>query len=63
MALRGQGINARVIDAGVSGDTSAAARQRIAFVLDNLDQGIGKVLEALERSGDWTRPDRRDHGW
>jgi acyl-CoA thioesterase-1 len=38
MALRGQGINARVIDAGVSGDTSAAARQRIAFVLDNMDQ-------------------------
>ncbi len=38
MALRAQGINARVIDAAVSGDTSAAARQRIAFVLDNLDQ-------------------------
>ncbi len=34
-ALRGQGINARVIDAGVSGDTTAAGRQRIAFVLDN----------------------------
>ena len=36
-ALRAKGINARVIDAGVSGDTSAAGRQRIAFVLDNLD--------------------------
>lgn len=36
-ALRAKGINARVIDAGVSGDTSAAGRQRIAFVLDNLE--------------------------
>ena len=34
-ALRAQGINARVTDAGVSGDTTAAGRQRIAFVLDN----------------------------
>ncbi|MWV27465.1 arylesterase [Aurantiacibacter rhizosphaerae] len=34
-ALRGKGINARVIDAGVSGDTTAAGAQRIAFVLDN----------------------------
>jgi acyl-CoA thioesterase-1 len=33
--LRAQGINARVTDAGVSGDTTAAGRQRIAFVLDN----------------------------
>ena len=29
-------MNARVTDAGVSGDTSAAGRQRIAFVLDSL---------------------------
>ena len=36
--MRGQGINARVIDAGVSGDTTAAGRQRIAFVLDNAAQ-------------------------
>jgi acyl-CoA thioesterase I len=35
MALRAQGINARVIDAGVSGDTTAAGLQRIGFVLDN----------------------------
>ena len=34
--LRGRGINARVIDAGVSGDTTAAGLQRIGFVLDNL---------------------------
>ncbi|HCB77299.1 MAG TPA: arylesterase, partial [Erythrobacter sp.] len=30
-ALRKDGINARVIDAGVSGDTSAAGLQRLAF--------------------------------
>lgn len=33
-ALRGRGINARVIDAGVSGDTSAAGADRIDFVLE-----------------------------
>lgn len=33
-ALRARGINARVVDAGVSGDTSAAGRDRIGFVLD-----------------------------
>src|SRR5688572_8789828 len=33
-ALRERGINAQVIDAGVSGDTTAAGLQRIAFVLD-----------------------------
>ena len=36
-ALRQRGINARVIDAGVSGDTTAAGRQRIGFVLDAQD--------------------------
>ncbi len=36
-ALRGRGINARLIDAGVSGDTTAAGLQRIEFVLDGLD--------------------------
>jgi acyl-CoA thioesterase-1 len=35
-ALRERGINARVIDAGVSGDTSAAGLQRVEFVLDAL---------------------------
>ncbi len=35
LALRAGGINARLIDAGVSGDTTAAGRQRIGFVLDN----------------------------
>lgn len=33
-ALRARGINARVINAGVSGDTSAAGRQRLVFTLD-----------------------------
>lgn len=36
-ALRARGINATLIDAGVSGDTSAAARQRLDFVLGSLD--------------------------
>lgn len=33
-ALRAKGINARMANAGVSGDTSAAGMQRLAFVLD-----------------------------
>lgn len=33
-ALRGRGINASVVDAGVSGDTSAAGRDRLEFVLN-----------------------------
>jgi acyl-CoA thioesterase-1 len=36
-ALRGQGVNVRVTNAGVSGDTSAAGLQRIEFVLDSLE--------------------------
>ncbi len=36
-ALRAQGIDARVTNAGVSGDTTAAGLQRIGFVLDGLD--------------------------
>lgn len=34
-ALRAKGINARIANAGVSGDTTAAGRQRLAFTLDN----------------------------
>lgn len=34
VALRARGINAKVTNAGVSGDTSAAGAQRFAFVLD-----------------------------
>ncbi len=33
-ALRESGINAFVVNAGISGDTSAAGRQRLAFTLD-----------------------------
>jgi acyl-CoA thioesterase-1 len=33
-ALWARGINAHVVNAGVSGDTTAAARARLAFVLD-----------------------------
>ena len=33
-ALRARGFNANVVNAGVSGDTSAAGRQRLAFTLD-----------------------------
>jgi len=35
ISLRARGINARIANAGVSGDTSAAALQRLAFTLDN----------------------------
>ena len=34
--LRAEGINATLVNAGVSGDTSAAGRQRLASSLDNL---------------------------
>ncbi|MGY6552220.1 MAG: arylesterase [Erythrobacter sp.] len=33
-ALRARGVNAAVTNAGVSGDTTAAGRQRLAFTLD-----------------------------
>lgn len=33
-ALRKDGVNARIINAGISGDTTAAGRQRLAFTLD-----------------------------
>ena len=38
VALRAKGINARITNAGVSGDTSAAGAQRFAFVLDGQKQ-------------------------
>lgn len=46
-ALRENGVNARVIDSGVSGDTSAAGRQRLAFVLDQLEDKPDLVLLEL----------------
>ncbi len=45
--LRAQGINAEVVDAGVSGDTTAAGLQRIAFVLDNEDGPIDLAIVEL----------------
>ena len=46
-ALRQSGINATVIDAGVSGDTSAAGRQRLSFVLDQQKEQPDLVLLEL----------------
>ncbi|MEZ5695100.1 MAG: arylesterase [Sphingomonadaceae bacterium] len=48
-ALRAQGINARVVNAGVSGDTTAAGRQRLAFTLDA--QEVKPELVILELGG------------
>jgi acyl-CoA thioesterase I len=36
-ALKADGINVRVHNAGVSGDTTAAGKSRLSFVLDNLE--------------------------
>ena len=56
-ALRQDGINARIVNAGVSGDTSAAGRQRLAFTLDAqkpapdlvlLELGANDMLRALD---------------
>ena len=46
-ALREGGVNARVIDAGVSGDTSGAGRQRLGFVLDQQSERPDLVLLEL----------------
>ncbi|MEH3040518.1 MAG: arylesterase [Sphingomonas paucimobilis] len=46
-ALHADGINARVVNAGISGDTSAAGRQRLAFTLDKLDRKPDLVLLGL----------------
>lgn len=45
--LRTAGINATVVDAGVSGDTTAAGRQRLAFTLDNLPRKPDLVILGL----------------
>ena len=45
--LRREGINATIVNAGVSGDTTAAGRQRLAFVLDNLPRKPDLVLLGL----------------
>ncbi len=45
--LRRDGINATIVNAGVSGDTSAAGRQRFAFALDNMRRKPDLVLIGL----------------
>ncbi|MET0250923.1 MAG: arylesterase [Novosphingobium sp.] len=46
-ALWAKGINARVVNSGVSGDTTAAGRQRLAFALDNLPRVPDLALVGL----------------
>ena len=46
-ALAARGIAARVHNAGVSGDTSAAGLQRLAFTLDGLDRRPDLVIVGL----------------
>lgn len=48
-ALRSRGINAAVTNAAVSGETSGAGRQRLAFVLDS--QEVKPDLVLLELGG------------
>ena len=45
--LREAGVNATVVNAGVSGDTSAAGRQRLAFTLDSLKRKPDLVILGL----------------
>jgi acyl-CoA thioesterase-1 len=45
--LRRAGANVTVVNAGVSGDTSAAGRQRLAFTLDNLKRKPDLVILGL----------------
>jgi acyl-CoA thioesterase-1 len=46
-ALRAKGVNARIANAGVSGDTTAAARQRLVFTLDNQPRKPDLVIISL----------------
>lgn len=46
-ALAGQGVKARVINAGVSGETTSGGRQRIAYVLDGLPRKPDLVIVGL----------------
>lgn len=45
--LRQAGVNATVVDAGVSGDTSAAGLQRLAFTLDSMARTPDLVILGL----------------
>jgi acyl-CoA thioesterase-1 len=46
-ALRASGVNAKIVNAGVSGDTTAAGLQRLAFTLDAQDTPPEMVLLEL----------------
>lgn len=46
-ALRAKGINARIANAGLSGDTTAGALQRLTFTLDNQAQPPDLVVISL----------------
>jgi acyl-CoA thioesterase I len=46
-ALNAKGIKARVHNAGVSGDTSAAGKARLGFVLDSLERKPDLILLGL----------------
>lgn len=46
-ALWARGINARLVNAGVSGDTTAAGRQRLTFLLDSLPRSPDLVIVGL----------------
>ncbi len=45
--LRGEGINATIVNAGVSGDTTAAGRKRLSFALDALPRKPDLVMLGL----------------
>ena len=46
-ALRARGINARIMNAGVSGDTTAGGLQRLGFTLNSLPQAPALVIISL----------------
>ncbi|WP_237487373.1 arylesterase [Parapontixanthobacter aurantiacus] len=46
-ALRAQGINAEVVNAGISGNTTAAGRERLAFTLDSQETKPDLVILEL----------------
>jgi len=45
--LRGKGLNATIVNAGVSGDTTAAGRKRLKFTLDSMARKPDLVLLGL----------------
>jgi acyl-CoA thioesterase-1 len=46
-ALEGQGLKAQVVNAGVSGQTTAGGRERLAFTLDGLPRKPDLVIVGL----------------